>query len=582
MATRQAYPTGWQGGGVYAGDNYDELRKYQITLHRQGEGIFSPDRDELRFGDLDANRRLIQSIMGDIAIGDAFNIIGTGASNDFTIRGGDGTADGAFHFYLRGFHVIVETSTTYITQNTDLNASLVPSTPALITPVGSDRTDEVYLDIFLLRVTGVEDPPLIPDGEAQSKTDRLRLISQVLVAEGGTTPPDFIDVNNITHYTVKLATLERFDGQAAINAADLTDVRLQITAAALGGDQPGGSIPAFNPSSMKILSQETPDDTVRLPAEGIIISTTGLRVVDVKPQSTTAFAPATVSTNSRLYLVQATDLGLLDIFTFAEVPTATIDVFIDAPDLNTDMQALAIVRVDGTGPVVITQNDIYDIRHWLNKGGAGGAIISAAIDRFTVPFGSPQSIFPLTFSVGSEDDLLVVRNGQILFDEGNAPTDDYFILSPTQIRITDPSIPGTLDTETLMFIPRQAVVETLVVIQGSDEFVPGDGTQGPYVFPIPDWVAGQALVLVGGVLQDKDSYTKTGVREITFGPTGLTPSVTDRVRVVIRNQISTVGAALENLGVATAGDGPTLKAPNGDVYRLTVDNLGQLVTTGPI
>ena len=395
MTTRQAYPTGWQGGGVYAGDNYDELRKYQITLHRQGEGIFSPDRDELRFGDLDANRRLIQSIMGDIAIGDAFNIIGTGASNDFTIRGGDGTADGAFHFYLRGFHVIIETSTTYINQNTALNASLIPSTPALTIPSGSDRTDEVFLEIFLKRVTGVEDAPLIPDGEAQSKTDRLRLISQVLVAEGATTPVDFVDGDGITHYTIKLATLERFDGQAAINAVDLTDVRLQIREAALGGLQDGAGISAFNPSSMRILSQETPDNTVRLAVEGLIVSSTGLRVIDVQPQSTTAFAPASSPTLTRIYLVQVTDSGILDIVAFNEVLTSSVDIFADAPDISVDKQGLSFVRVDGDGPVTIIQNNIQDIRHWLNKGGDAVAItLTAGIDRFTVPFGVPNSVFP--------------------------------------------------------------------------------------------------------------------------------------------------------------------------------------------
>jgi len=580
MPTRQAYPTGWQGGGVYAGDNYDELRKYQITLHRQGEGIFSPDRDELRFGDLDANRRLIQSIMGDIAIGDAFNIIGSSATNDFTIRGGDGTADGAFHFYLRGYHVIIETTTTYLTQNTDLNASLIPIPTALTTPSGSDRTDEVYLDIFLKRITGVEDPPLVPDGEAQSKTDRLRLISQVLVAEGTTTPADFIDGDNIEHFTIKLATLERFDGQDAINAGDLTDVRLQIRASALGGEQAGIGVPAFNPSAIKILSQETPDDTVRVAAEGLIISTTGFRVVDVPAQSTAVFAPASVATNTRLYIVEVDDSGVLDITNFSDVVTATLDLFADAPDIAVDRMGLAIVRVDGTGPVTITQDDIQDIRHWLNKGGGGASIIAAPVDRFTVLFGAPQSIFNLSFSSGSEDDLIAVRNGQVLFSEGNAPSDDYFLSTPTQVTIVNPSIPGTTAEETLIFIPRQSLVDFLVVTQGADEFVMGDGTKGPYVLNIPNWQPGDAMVFVGGVIQDKDSYTKTGVSEITFGPTGITPTVLDRVRVIVRTKISATGAALEDLGVVIPGEGPFFKAPNGTQRKLTLTDNDELALDG--
>ena len=47
----------------------------------------------------------------------------------------------------------------------------------------------------------------------------------------------------------------------------------------------------------------------------------------------------------------------------------------------------------------------------------------------------------------------------------------------------------------------------------------------------------------------------------------------------MRPQVTSVGTSLEALGVVTPGDGPTLRAPNGDVYKLTVDNSGNLVTT---
>ena len=301
MPTRDSYPTGWPGN--YVGDNFDESLKYQVQLEIDGKGIYTPDPNESHFTNLTRVRRLIENLLGDVAIREAFKIVGTGASNDFNIVGGDDTLLGALRFYLRGYEVLILGDTTYATQQIDLNDSLVSAEPALNTPSGGDRTDEIYLEIGLEQVTGIEDPPSVPPSEGTSVSNRLRLMAKVKVAEGSTTPVDFQDGSGIDRHTVKLATLERFDGQDVINVADFTDVRISMDKAALGGNQEGAGKAPFNPSSLKIFSQDTPDNTVQITTSAIMITSDGLRVIDVLPQISSAFSPASLSTKTRFYNV---------------------------------------------------------------------------------------------------------------------------------------------------------------------------------------------------------------------------------------------------------------------------------------
>ncbi len=214
---------------AYIGNNYEELQKYFYVMHQRGRNIYSVDQNERDFINAGIRRRMMQNIIGDAAVDGAFLIVGDGSSNDFTITGGNAATGVPLHFYLGGYPVIIETDSTYLTQNTDLNGTLGDTLPVLTTPGGA-RADEIYLDIYFIDVTSDDDAFLRPDNTFSGLTNRWRLISQVLVAEGSTTPSSPVtDGTGREHHYVKLADLARTGGQDAINALDITDARRTFT-----------------------------------------------------------------------------------------------------------------------------------------------------------------------------------------------------------------------------------------------------------------------------------------------------------------------------------------------------------------
>jgi len=215
---------------AYVGNNFAELKKYQYVMHKRGRAVYWVDQNERDWINSGFRRRIMQNIIGDAAVEDAFLCVGTGANNNFDITGGDSAPGVPKHFYLGGYPVIVELDTTFNDHRTDLNEDLGDAVPFLTTPSGSDRTDEIYLDIYFIDVKDDVDAFIRPDNALAGITNRWRLISEIKVAENGVTPASpFVDGTGREHHTVKLATLERFDGQAAINPADVTDVRRTFT-----------------------------------------------------------------------------------------------------------------------------------------------------------------------------------------------------------------------------------------------------------------------------------------------------------------------------------------------------------------
>ncbi len=95
----------------------------------------------------------------------------------------------------------------------------------LSTPT-ADRTDEVYIDCYLDEIDSDEDPGLKHTLGIQIETQRrLKLIQNVFVTEGSATPAPYTDSDDNQHYTCKLATIQRYAGQAVINPQDITDER---------------------------------------------------------------------------------------------------------------------------------------------------------------------------------------------------------------------------------------------------------------------------------------------------------------------------------------------------------------------
>lgn len=205
--------TNW--GGDYSRFSFDELKRYYLMLKEQGKGVLDDEFNVLQEILLTLLRRIVIDSFGNGAIGDGFKIVGTGAANDFTIKGGDGTASGAGRIYESGYRVILPSDTTYSGQET-------PG-PALTTPAGP-RTDKVYLDIWLDEVGPAGDAEIIDPVLGMETSRRLKLYWQVKVTEGGATPAAYVDANNRQHYTRMLATLNR-TAQAAIDAGMVVDER---------------------------------------------------------------------------------------------------------------------------------------------------------------------------------------------------------------------------------------------------------------------------------------------------------------------------------------------------------------------
>ncbi len=149
-----------------------------------------------------------------------------GAGNDFAIKGGDGTTDGAGRCLVEGWDVINESNLNYTGQSLYNNAGLatswgVTSLPPLTTP-GAARTDLVYLDVWEREVDAAEDSNLVNEAIGLETCVRLKREWVVRVAENAPTPP--APPGNHRYYP--LARLNRAAGQAAISAAQITDLRL--------------------------------------------------------------------------------------------------------------------------------------------------------------------------------------------------------------------------------------------------------------------------------------------------------------------------------------------------------------------
>lgn len=205
-------------GGNYSRFTYDEVKRYFYMLKEQGVPVLDDEFNLSQEIELTLMRRLVGDTLGDGAVGDAFKIVGTGANNDFMITGGDGTADGAAHFYLGGYLVALASNTTYAGQE------LAP--PALTTPGGA-RVDEVYLDTYLDEVDPVDDPAIVDPVLGVETSRRLKLYYQVLVAEAGAVPAPYTDAQGRYHFTAHLATINR-TATAVIDAGMVVDARRDV------------------------------------------------------------------------------------------------------------------------------------------------------------------------------------------------------------------------------------------------------------------------------------------------------------------------------------------------------------------
>ncbi|MGR9106746.1 MAG: hypothetical protein ACU843_07420 [Gammaproteobacteria bacterium] len=202
-------------GGNYSRFSYDESKQHLLMLKEQGVPLLD---DELNLAQeilLNLIRRSNLEAFGEGTRTDGFKIVGTGATNDFTITGGDGSTEGAGRIFVSGYPVMLASDTTYSTQPVSQSPLTTPALP---------RTDEVYLDVWLDEIDSIADPTIVDPSIAIETNRRLGLNWAVKVAEGSTTPPSYTDGDNLRHHTLHIATLNRTTS-AAIDSGMVVDKR---------------------------------------------------------------------------------------------------------------------------------------------------------------------------------------------------------------------------------------------------------------------------------------------------------------------------------------------------------------------
>jgi hypothetical protein len=152
-----------------------------------------------------------------------------GAGNDFLIRGGDGTTEGAGRLLVRGREALNEGDTAYTSQQLYQNNTLatawgVPPVEALTAPETDDRVDVVYVDVWDREVGSDEDEAFLLPAVGIETTVRLRREWAVRVAEDAT---DLSGISRLPgHVYLPLARLERAVADAeALPVANVIDLR---------------------------------------------------------------------------------------------------------------------------------------------------------------------------------------------------------------------------------------------------------------------------------------------------------------------------------------------------------------------
>jgi hypothetical protein len=166
------------------------------------------------------------------AINSAMNNLtaSAGTSNDFDIKGGDGTAEGAGRCLVEGWDAINESNLKYSAQPLFENGTLaekwgVKPVNKLEPPaeIEGERTDTVYLDVWEREVDADEDGNLVNSAIGIETCVRLKREWVVRVAQG-TSETEF-DAPPEGHVYYPLAMLTRESGKDRIEADDITDLR---------------------------------------------------------------------------------------------------------------------------------------------------------------------------------------------------------------------------------------------------------------------------------------------------------------------------------------------------------------------
>ena len=186
-------------------NSYDESKHYDKVILQQGKPITDYDFNEAQDIQRGKLRRAVTELTGGGAIGEGWKIIGTGASNNFSVRAGA--------LYSGGYRIAL---------GSDSTANALGLT--LTTPT-TNRTDEVYLEVYEVEIDSIADPDIIHPklaGIGMEPTRRIKIKADLRVAEGGSVPADTFD-----HFYYHLATINRLANNATITSGMVADKRVQ-------------------------------------------------------------------------------------------------------------------------------------------------------------------------------------------------------------------------------------------------------------------------------------------------------------------------------------------------------------------
>lgn len=226
----------WEGN--YSRFTFDESDLYLHMLKMQGVPVLDDEFNLMQEILFTAIRRITLATFGEGSIDNGFKIVGTSASNNFTIKGGNGTIDGAGRIFVNGYPVLLQSDTTYSAQ---------PISQAALTTPGGARTDQVYLDAWLDEIDSTDDADILDPSLGSETSRRLKLFWAVKVVEGSTMPASFTDGTNIRHNTMLLAKINR-TATATITAEMVVDMR-------------NSTRPFLSALVNKTVSQSIPDTT---------------------------------------------------------------------------------------------------------------------------------------------------------------------------------------------------------------------------------------------------------------------------------------------------------------------------------
>jgi hypothetical protein len=399
-------------------DMFAAEKNFALSLVNQGRAAVDADVNDATKILYSHLLNYIKNTGGDGSIADGYKLVGTGAANSFTVssgyiysggnqaylsssvtynNNGSNTAKRNIHSVVTGitaltltdsamkwtvnelagrslianiadgttFTIASNTATTLTISSGDMTLvaairnsyCILPSTPS-----GVDRTDTVWLNVYLDEIDELDDPDLVhPIAGGYYSAYRLKCRTIVQIEQGSSTYTDYVDADGNQHYFFKLAEIQRYNGVSLIQFADILDKRVayigvppeiwdrvvnEIDLGELEILRPyAHTLPATNRVGVKV---------------GRFNKSTGTETQYFAGGDSPMFGP--VSAQPRIDLLMIDDTGALSILAGAEAASPV------PPLYPADKLVLAQVLVNETGTVTIVEGDITDVRPFLNLG----------------------------------------------------------------------------------------------------------------------------------------------------------------------------------------------------------------------